>query len=158
KQLTLALHSYASTTDAFPPGYRAPQIDVGWGWGAFLLPFVEQQALADGLGVPARKFGAGANPVPPTPLTQTRLEVFIRPSDTGPDLNVLKRNHAKSNYRGVCGPSLPELFVPDTDYGGVLFHNSRIRITDIVDGTSTTLALGECTLDEPTGHVAALWV
>jgi prepilin-type processing-associated H-X9-DG protein len=50
------------------------------------------------------------------------------------------------------------LFVIDQDHGGVLFQNSRVRIEDVTDGTSATLALGECPLDEPTGHVAALWV
>ena len=35
--------------------------------------------------------------------------------------------------------------------------NSKIRFVDIPDGTSNTLALGECILDEPTGHVAAIW-
>jgi prepilin-type N-terminal cleavage/methylation domain-containing protein len=158
KQLTLALHEYATTNGQFPPGYKAPGGGVGWGWGAYILPCVEQQALATALGVPEGQFGNGGSFAPPTPLTQTRLSVFLCASDTGPDLNTLKRNHAKSNYRGVCGPSLPGLFVPDRDYGGVLFQNSKVRLVDIPDGTSNTLALGECMLDEATGHVAALWV
>ncbi len=158
KQLTLALHNYASTFGPLPPGYKAPGNIPGWGWGAHVLPFVEQDALATALGAPAATFGGGANPAPPTPLTQTRLDLFVCPSDTGPDLNPLKRNHAKSNYRGICGPALPTLYVPDTDFGGVLFQNSQVRPADITDGTSNTLALGECALDEATGHVAALWV
>src|SRR5438067_3128759 len=123
KQLALSLHNYAYTFGAFPPGHRAPMFDVGWGWGTFVLPYIEQQALADALGLPGRKFGEGVGPVPPTPLTQTRLSVFVCPSDTCPDLNVLKRDHAKSNYRGICGPVIPFPFIPDYDYGGVLFHN-----------------------------------
>jgi prepilin-type N-terminal cleavage/methylation domain-containing protein/prepilin-type processing-associated H-X9-DG protein len=158
KQLALALHNFESSLGVFPPGYRAPGYGVGWGWGSFILPFVEQKALYDALGVPTQTFGNGVNFAPPTPVTQTRLAVFVCPSDAGPDLNPFKRNHAKSNYRGLCGPLLPLLFQPDVDYGGVLFQNSRVRITDITDGTSTTLALGECTLDEDAGKVAALWV
>jgi len=158
KQLSLALHGYASANDAFPPGYKALGYAAGWGWGAYILPHLEQKTIYDGLGVPTQLIGQGLNPAPPTPLSQTRLSVFICPNDTGPDLNVLKRNHAKSNYRGICGPSIPAFFIADTDYGGVLFQNSRIRIMDIADGTSNTLALGECILDEATGKVAALWV
>ena len=131
---------------------------MGWGWGAYVLPFVEQQSLGSALGVPDAVFGNGVSSAPPSPLTQTRLAVFLCPSDTGPDLNTLKRDHAKSNYRGICGPSIPLIFVANTDYGGVLFQNSKIRFTDIPDGTSNTLALGECVLDEATGHVAAVWV
>jgi prepilin-type processing-associated H-X9-DG protein len=158
KQLTLAIHNYATAHGTLPPGYKAPGATVGWGWGAFLLPYVEQQPLYDALGVASRTFGGGANPAPPNALTQTRLAVFLCPSDTGPDLNVLKRGHAKSNYRGICGPTLPLVFKPDRDYGGVLYQNSKVRLGEITDGTSTTLALGECELDEPSGKVAALWV
>jgi prepilin-type N-terminal cleavage/methylation domain-containing protein/prepilin-type processing-associated H-X9-DG protein len=158
KQLSLGLNNYASMYGAYPPGYKAPGYGVGWGWGAFILPFVEQQALATALGVPDKPFGDGVSLAPPTPLTQTPLSVFVCPSDTGPALNPLKRYHAKSNYRGICGPMIPLYFYPDSDYGGVLFQNSKIRVMDITDGTSNTLALGECMSDETAGYVAALWV
>jgi prepilin-type N-terminal cleavage/methylation domain-containing protein/prepilin-type processing-associated H-X9-DG protein len=157
KQLSLGLHSYAGTNGAFPPGYKAPGYGVGWGWGAFILPFVEQQALYTALGVPDQLFGNGLSLSPATPLTQTPLNVFVCPSDTGPALNPFKRYHAKSNYRGICGPTIPLYFVPDSDYGGVLFQNSKIRIVDITDGTANTLALGECMSDVAAGYVAAIW-
>src|SRR5437868_4869579 len=118
KQLGLGLHNYNYTLGTFPPGYRAKGIGVGWGWGAYLLPFLEQQATYDALGVASKPFGDGGTLAAPTPLTQTTLNVFVCPSDTGPDLNTLKRNHAKSNYRGICGPTLPTNFIIDYDYGG----------------------------------------
>lgn len=158
KQLGLALHNYASAQGTLPPGYNGVGLNPGWGWGSFILPYIEQPALAAQLGVPTSIFGNGANPAPPTPLTQTRLSIFICPSDTGPDLNPLKRNHAKSNYRGFCGPTVPVYFYIDYDYGGVLYQNSRIALTDITDGTSNTLALGECKVDVPTNKVGAIWV
>ena len=157
KQLALALHNHAHVTGSFPPAYKAPGHGVGWGWGAFLLPFLEQQPLYDALGLPTATFGDGVGTAPATPLTQTRLTVFICPSDTGPDLNPARRDHAKSNYRGVGGPRVPRLFVPNEDTGGVLFQNSHIRNADIKDGTSNTMALGECALDESAGKWAAIW-
>src|SRR5437868_6791709 len=52
KQIGLALHSYHNTNGSFPPGYidgntdpaSTPDNDVGpgWGWAAFLLPYLEQ--------------------------------------------------------------------------------------------------------------------
>jgi prepilin-type N-terminal cleavage/methylation domain-containing protein/prepilin-type processing-associated H-X9-DG protein len=158
KQIALALHNYHDTNGSLPPGYQAPGFNVGWGWGAFLLPFLEQQNLSTQLGVSSTAFGGGANPVLATPLTQTKLSVYVCPSDTGPALNPFKRDHAKSNYRGVAGPYLPPVYVADVDYGGVLFQNSKVRLTDITDGTSNTLAVGECVLDVPTTKVAAIWV
>jgi prepilin-type N-terminal cleavage/methylation domain-containing protein/prepilin-type processing-associated H-X9-DG protein len=157
KQLGLGLHNYNYTLGVFPPGYRAKGLGVGWGWGAYLLPFVEQRAMYDALGVTSKPFGDGVSLAPPTALTQTVLSVFVCPSDTGPDLNPLKRNHAKSNYRGIGGPTLPANFIVDYDYGGVLYQNSKVRVADIRDGTSNTLAVGECPLDEPTNKVAAIW-
>jgi prepilin-type N-terminal cleavage/methylation domain-containing protein/prepilin-type processing-associated H-X9-DG protein len=158
KQLGLGLHNYVDVNEAFPSAYQAPGMNVGWGWGAFLLPYMEQAPLYSQLGLPDSVFGGGANPVPANALTQTQLCLFVCGSDTGPALNPFKDNHAKSNYRAVAGPVVPAVFVPDTDYGGILGQNSRIRPLDVTDGTSTTLALGECILDVPTGKVGAVWV
>jgi prepilin-type N-terminal cleavage/methylation domain-containing protein/prepilin-type processing-associated H-X9-DG protein len=158
KQIGLALHNYHDAEGMFPPAYKAPGRRVGWGWGTFLLPHLEQPALYDALGVPAgRPFGDGQFTAPATDLTQTRLKVYICPSDAGPDLNPLKRHHAKSNYRAVAGPHLPQLFAADHDYGGVLYQNSKTRVLDITDGTSHTLVVGECVLDEAANKVAAIW-
>src|ERR1700716_495053 len=53
KQIGLALHAYHDANRVFPPGYRAsaPYSDgasdtmPGWGWGAFILPYIEQNNL-----------------------------------------------------------------------------------------------------------------
>src|SRR5215471_6959227 len=51
KQIGLALHNYAETNGRFPPGYNGVGLKPGWGWAAFLLPYVDQQALYDQLGL-----------------------------------------------------------------------------------------------------------
>jgi prepilin-type N-terminal cleavage/methylation domain-containing protein/prepilin-type processing-associated H-X9-DG protein len=156
-QMSLALHSYASVNDYFPSSYVASSLDPGWGWGAFLLPHVEQENLYRAAGVGSSTFGGGANPAQPNSLTQTALKVFRCPSDVGPDLNPIRLDFALSNYRAVAGPITYPSFIPDLDMGGVMFQNSKIRITDITDGTSNTLAVGECIFDETSGKRAALW-
>src|SRR5881398_2444005 len=60
KQLALGLHNYAINLGSFPPGHRAKLFDPGWGWGAFVLPYLEQRPLADALQVGVTKFGGGA--------------------------------------------------------------------------------------------------
>src|SRR5262249_45296034 len=51
KQIGLAMHNYHDVHGSFPVGYYDatfwPQLDngPGWGWGAFLLPYLEQTNL-----------------------------------------------------------------------------------------------------------------
>src|SRR5438552_17311795 len=49
KQIGLACHNYHDTNRSLPPGYQAtaayPDTAPGWGWGAFLLPHLEQDNL-----------------------------------------------------------------------------------------------------------------
>jgi prepilin-type N-terminal cleavage/methylation domain-containing protein/prepilin-type processing-associated H-X9-DG protein len=161
KQMGLALHNYVDSYGCFPPGYAAKDVNPGWGWGAFLLPFLEQAPLYGTLGVPTKIFGNGQNPALPvtntSPLTQLPLSLFRCPSDGAPDLNSVRLNFAMSNYRAVAGALDYAIFTPNQDTGGVLYQNSKIRITDITDGTSNTLALGECIFDTVTGKRAAIW-
>jgi prepilin-type N-terminal cleavage/methylation domain-containing protein/prepilin-type processing-associated H-X9-DG protein len=167
KQFCLALHNYAITRGSFPSAYVAPDLDPGWGWGSAILPFVEQDPLYQAAKVDTVKFGSWANPTKPAlpnSYTQTKLTLYRCPSDTGPDLNPVRLNHAMSNYRAVAGPITYPFFLVNKDMGGVMFQNSRIRITDVTDGTSNTLAVGECiyddTIDPATGlpiKRAALW-
>jgi prepilin-type N-terminal cleavage/methylation domain-containing protein/prepilin-type processing-associated H-X9-DG protein len=159
KQMGLGLHNYADTRGRFPSGYEAVGQDPGWGWGAAILPLVEQAPLYLAAGVTTRRFGDGQNPALPSTnaFTQTRLPLFRCPSDTGPDLNDIRLNFAMSNYRAVAGPIAYPTFLTNQDMGGVLFQNSKIRITDIPDGTSNTLALGECLFDKQVDKRAAIW-
>jgi prepilin-type N-terminal cleavage/methylation domain-containing protein/prepilin-type processing-associated H-X9-DG protein len=157
KQIGLGLHNYALTYEGFPPGYNGVGMRPGWGWAAFLLPYVEQQAVHDQLGLPRSVFGAGADPAPPVALTQMALAVYTCPSATDPPQNFQKRNYGKSNYRGICGPGAPLTWYQDFDYGGVFFQNSRVRFADITDGTANTVAVGECYADAKLGYVGAIW-
>src|SRR5216683_2638902 len=49
KQIGLACHQHHDTYKSFPPGYQAsasyPDTTPGWGWAAFLLPYIEQENL-----------------------------------------------------------------------------------------------------------------
>src|SRR5262249_46210256 len=53
-EIGLALHSYHDSHGSFPCGYRCQPVNTaipdqtapGWGWAAWLLPFIEQGNLA----------------------------------------------------------------------------------------------------------------
>ena len=157
-QMCLGMHNYAGVKGHFPSAYTAPGFEPGWGWGTAILPYMEQDPLYKNLGVDQGvKFGGGANPAMPTALTQSILSLFRCPSDTGPPLNPVRLNHAMANYRAGAGPITYPSFYPDQDMGGVMWQNSKIKFTYISDGTSNTLAVGECMFDPKTDKRAALW-
>lgn len=96
KQIGLALHNYATTHSVFPSGYVSyatrdgsgpgwASIDPdtwdaapGWGWLALLLPFMEQNSLADQLSM-ERSIWDEAN----RDLVTTTIPSFLCPSSAG---------------------------------------------------------------------------
>jgi prepilin-type N-terminal cleavage/methylation domain-containing protein/prepilin-type processing-associated H-X9-DG protein len=158
KQMGLAMHNYVGTLECFPPAYQAAGTNGGWGWGTFILPYMEQQALCNALNPMNNAFGQGTNPGTPDANTQLPLSLYRCPADTGPALNSQKFNFATSSYRAVVGTSYPgDPYVPLTDYGGIMFQNSRTRMSDILDGTSNTLLIGECLLLDDGTKNGAIW-
>lgn len=160
KQLGLALHNYHDTYNEFPAGGA----DTGngsremWGWGAFILPFIEESNLYEQLRVSQQDLTVTLNNTSLRPLVQTAIEGFICPSDPGGDLmdggqmNGGTGRHfngdssvpnsfrvAKSNYVGVAG----FWDVDERNNNGVLFRGSHMRFADITDGTASTFLVGE---------------
>lgn len=75
KQLGLGFHNFESTFGGFPPR-RWQRADEGkTGWGNFLLPFIEQRAVADQYQW-AYDFNAPENKA----VVETQLDVFVCPS------------------------------------------------------------------------------
>ncbi len=145
KQLGIACHNYHDIQQSLPPGYYAaaayPDTTPGWGWGAFLLPYVEQDNLY-------REINFN-RPVQDSPAIETMVKVFLCPSDSPPSaaFPVLDGSFAQvtvaapSSYAGTVGDDSSET---DTALGnGVFYRNSRTRFADITDGTSQTTLLGE---------------
>jgi prepilin-type N-terminal cleavage/methylation domain-containing protein len=95
KQLGLAAHNYLDVFDTFPPGWVSRSYQVSptteltiWGWGAFLLPYIDQAPLYNTVQPGIRSIDqnlalGGANAAALT----TPLAAFRCASDTGPALN-----------------------------------------------------------------------
>src|SRR5437879_5601466 len=49
KQIGLAMHNFHDTNRRLPPGYMAtaayPGTSPGWGWAAYILPYLDQMPL-----------------------------------------------------------------------------------------------------------------
>ncbi len=153
-QMTLSLHSYHDANNGLPPAFKNPgNFNSGWGWGALLLPYVEQENLYRELNVATTDFGGNTSPSVSADLpvfrglTKTKLKVYRCPSDTGPDQNDQRSGHGLSNYRAVAGPYTYPFITVNQDFGGVMFMNSKVTLVGITDGTSNTLAVGECMWD-----------
>ena len=151
KQVGLATQNYHDTAKSFPAGYvstfdaKGNDTGPGWGWAAFLLPQLEQQAVHNAIrfDLPIEAPANGGARV-------QFLKSFTCPSDT-PGLTWTAKNYdlsgnpiatvcdvASANFVGVFGTS-----EPGVDGDGVFSRNSKTRIGDITDGTSSTLLVGE---------------
>jgi len=169
RQLGLALHNYHDSNRSFPAGwvgYNGREPDAlggpGWGWGAAILPFVEQGNLRELVDFSR-------------PMTSHRNENAVRffvplfqcPSDFGAgntfDIKEFEEQHnhvgpsaghgcavvlAASQYVAAFGTTAfddvaevkaGQVFRSD----GVFGHNSFMNMSRIADGTSNTILLGE---------------
>ncbi len=145
KQIGLACQHYHDAQYSFPPGYVAtasyPDTTPGWGWPAYLLPYLEQENLYRQINF--------SQPVEKSPAIQTMVKVYLCPSDTPPQAAfeitagnlVTIASAAPSGYAATVGDDSSE--VDDSKGNGVFYRNSRTRIADITDGTSNTVLLGD---------------
>jgi prepilin-type N-terminal cleavage/methylation domain-containing protein/prepilin-type processing-associated H-X9-DG protein len=90
KQIGLAVLNHESTKKAYPAGFTYYGSDEPcWGWGTFILPFMEQVELHARLNPDRRKLsavcGAGATPED-REAVQTKIAQLRCPSDQLPDL------------------------------------------------------------------------
>jgi len=127
-QIGMALNNYHDAHRTFPPGYvsavgpAGEDLGPGWGWGAMLLPHLENSHLSNSI-VYEQEIDAPVN----TTAAGRPLDVFICPSGRG------SASYAASFGRG-------DLFQTVDRGDGVFFRNSRARLKDIEDGPMTMLA------------------
>jgi prepilin-type processing-associated H-X9-DG protein/prepilin-type N-terminal cleavage/methylation domain-containing protein len=142
KQLALALHQFHDAHRALPPGHRSlrnPDLMPFTGWPLSVLPYVEQPALADRARL-AFRFLPFPFLNPPHTGLSTVVPAFTCPGDDRvvvPQVSQrTKKLVAFTSYLGVSGTSTAAK-------DGVLYQDSRVSLTDVTDGTSNTLLLGE---------------
>ena len=166
KQIGLALHGYHDANNSFPSGYvdgntnpdSTPDNDVGpgWGWASMILPYVEQGNLYNQINF-NQGVGIGSNAA----ASQTRLTIFQCPSDpyqqnftVWPTSVVVAHgnyvgcngweecyNNAGGDAQGGGADGLSGGYGQAGD--GPFYRNSHTRMTDVTDGLSNTIFVGE---------------
>ena len=172
KQLGLALHNYHSSFDNFPTGALQVRDGSGalrgtdWGlWSAhaLLLPYIEQSAVYNSCNFSVPNQGnAGTNTtaMQVTAIT-TVVNVFLCPSSSPPVAPgfpteapaAQQKNSPGNNYFASIGSSLNPYsgpYIAGQEMGGAAAPNGMfqvfgapLRISDVLDGTSNTIAFGE---------------
>lgn len=146
KQIGLALLNYESGHRRLPPFFihrsgnatRLADPDKGANWAVFILPFMEQKALYDqwNFNIPANQ-NAGRS---------TELSVFKCPSDPKNDGNFCAYaggNWARGNYGMSVSPCEHGVTPRRLSNGGIGRVNRGVKLSEITDGTSNTVAVDE---------------
>lgn len=162
KQIGIALQSYHSALDSFPPGrLRCDTVPLQgrcYSVYAFLLPYLEATNTQ-------QMFNFLANPETPDPIYPNanvaarlqRMAVLLCPSDT---YRILQPGMEVHNYPMNTGTTFPvsPLNPSGVRITGVFFENSAVGLKDITDGSSQTVCISENTLsvpgmgESPAGH------
>jgi len=149
KQIGLALHNYHDGCGSFPPGFATDSYRY-LTWMGRLLPFTEESALWQ-----QTQWAYGITPMPwqePPHPSNRALALYSCPSDPrmfvpapmvevdwlvgGATVQFLRVQVGLTSYLGVSGTDL-------SARDGVFYVGSHVRFTDITDGTSQTLLVGE---------------
>jgi prepilin-type N-terminal cleavage/methylation domain-containing protein/prepilin-type processing-associated H-X9-DG protein len=185
--LILACQQYHNNMSSYPSGwicYVSPGMNnnysgnamgysEGWGWGALILPFLEQKALHTQLGVTVNAQTGGTamlqlrlaaiqslpDPQMLVNVTQTPVKMFMCASDTGfTGRGQVDQTRGFGNGAGSQASGSAPLAVGVSNYVGVSGHryvtgdvrntgvfygNSYVRDADIIDGLSNTAIIGE---------------
>jgi prepilin-type N-terminal cleavage/methylation domain-containing protein/prepilin-type processing-associated H-X9-DG protein len=140
-QLGLSLHNYEFHFENLPPGCTNPDgpirnepQGIHISWIVKVLPYLEQNALYKRIDQ-----AAGAYAEVNAEARAVQVSVLRCPSDPFPYVNPAGTT-ARSNYaachHGVEAPI-------DDDNHGLLFLNSKVRYSQIYDGSSVTILLSE---------------
>ncbi len=183
KQLGLALHNYHDTMNVLPPAHigRCTTPMLNTTGLTMLLPYIDQGPLYNkyNFNASASTFascgGAVASGDDPTTtgnaaLVKTRIQVFLCPTDSASDMiSATTSNYGISaTNTGTGGAKTNYDFITLTTYNVaenwsglsttsrcMFGDNSKCTLTDVKDGTSNTIMMGETTRDVYNGGTNA---
>jgi prepilin-type processing-associated H-X9-DG protein/prepilin-type N-terminal cleavage/methylation domain-containing protein len=158
KQIVLAAHNYHDAQQAFPKLHTTGTAKSPGYWTTFiaLLPYMEQQPLYQRLYDKAVAQASGAmgcvGDGGPNSLDASVVSSYVCPADGLPNPAV-QQLPGTNTYLGLTSyrVSYSAVDASDPRFGndGVICEDATVRITDITDGTSSTLIFGEFANADP---------
>jgi prepilin-type processing-associated H-X9-DG protein/prepilin-type N-terminal cleavage/methylation domain-containing protein len=151
KQWGIALHNYESAAGAFPGIGTTCFVDT-FSPQAWLLPFCEQDDLKDLMrfDVPLVDMAQGKSRLEPEhwPAAKTAIPMLLCPGNDTDPVKPVDVGNGKPDLAGSCyvangGSGLNNNCVTMSETDGMFWVGSRVRIGDITDGTSHTVAFTE---------------
>jgi prepilin-type N-terminal cleavage/methylation domain-containing protein/prepilin-type processing-associated H-X9-DG protein len=143
KQMGIALHLYHDSNQHLPWGYSTSGTYVYTGWQLQLLPYTEQSALWSQC-VTWLTSNPGNTDNDAFPAASFQQALYICPSNTRPtSVTYTPQNppvvYELTSYMGNTGNNGSNNATPN----GILFWNGAVKMVQIIDGTSNTIAVGE---------------
>ncbi len=139
RQIGIAMHNYHNDYGHFPPGRGTP-FPLVFSTHAYLLPHVEQANLQNLINFTRAPLPFGGDDGSANNAAAiTRLKLFRCPSD---DAVVPGSPYGPTNYVACMGSGTVN-FANLSNGDGVFYHDSRVAIRDIRDGTTNTVAFSE---------------
>jgi len=172
KQIGLGLHNYESANGSFPPGvitYQESPLDCGLGGGrgftmqALILPYMELSTVYNSINFSwhsgGTQAGQSAGAINRTGMI-TQINSYVFPSDfqqTPYNISQSLNGYSQTSYAGSagnydiwhwycgCPAQVGGLCVGGVEVkpDGVFGKNYTFRISNITDGTSNTMFVGE---------------
>jgi len=166
KQIGLGLHNYHGVYQQLPfgkgPSYAAPApVYARWSTHSQILPFIEQDNLyrsidfnsppeTPGMGSPVVNFmPAWSNPGGVNAAaSRTVVPIFLCPADPASapgDWPGQNNYYASQGAQFMCDltETQPSSLAPTESANGPLYYLSKVKLTDISDGTSNTAVFSE---------------
>jgi prepilin-type processing-associated H-X9-DG protein len=152
KQLGIAMHNYHTSNDSFPLGSTEQLYDNLnngqdiWPWNdwsihAELLGYMEQNPIYNSINFNyppvASTIGSGAA----NTVMLIRISSFLCPSDGNAGVNFI------NSYYGSVGTSIG--YIVQTRSSGLFAETVGHRISDVLDGTSNSIAFSERLVGSP---------
>jgi len=187
KQLGLAMHNYHDVHLEFPESSTGstaifladntdPRFLSQWAWGAFILPFIDQNNMYEALPINSGTFQDAFDNPATLPLVSVPVSTWICPSDPGDSVNrnrgILVRG-SKINPTCLGIDVAAPIYLGKSNYpynnGGTLINSGigtvpwlqnhpghGVKIRDVIDGTSNTMMIGE--RPQANNQNAAFWM
>jgi prepilin-type N-terminal cleavage/methylation domain-containing protein len=151
KQHGIGLHAYHDATGTLPQGQspwnQNPPYEGAWSWMAYILPYIEQ----DNVWRQAKAYALTQSYSWYNPACSVNQKIFTCPSDSrGTQQYTADPSIPPQSLTGYLGNAGQTTSSKD----GVLFSGSKIKLTDITDGTSNTFMVGE---RPPNSNLEAGW-